>query len=493
MRKNKHSVALTSVAFAILWSCVHSESESEGPIAPDYIAKFEAPAKPSEEAQAPIVDDQSKLCRRVITEADKAITALQATEGRKSIDTGVVALAKLDPASCEGRGRRKTYAAILHSLSRPGQKIGLILPLSGPLQTLGEAVNGGIKAFCGDSEKCSNAFIVRDDRGTEEGARASLVSLVTQHEIGLIIGGLSPESASGIVPFAQKLIMPMLILNKNSDLIKKSPYTMQVFPRQENLAWALAQEAQRRNIQRVSILQPESGAFDYLCSALAEELKKADIGSQVIPYKSADYNSMTHAARTIAGTDPEVRKDEVLLLQQKALSKGRRESAISLKPRPISDAVFIPENYRIVRHFLNLLKFQGLAHPVLMGNNEWRSSSLLAPWDKTLKGAFFADFVGSYNAIPKALVFDLDESEFFVKPNQIISVDFQLVGYRAAGIATKALATKNYKRHETIGQLMKLKHDSAFFPVKRAFNPDRTINWPTYILEVGDQAIMLYP
>ena len=288
-------------------------------------------------------------------------------------------------------------------------------------------------------------------------------------------------------------MLPTLILNKDSTYVKHSPFVAQVFPQQEDLAKTLAREIERRNIRSVAILKPSSGKADLITTKLAEALDEKVIGVAMIPYVSGDFGSMNSVAQEISGTDIADRREEYydLFMERQKRAQDAKQPfnprSVILKALPTADAVFIPDNFRIVKHFAHLLKYHGVRDVHLIGNNEWRASGLLYPWDRYLQGAFFADFVGSYNRIPEGIERKLDYSEYFVAPSQVVEVDFQLIGYRASAVATRVLDTPDLKRHKIIRELVGQRVDERYFPGAMAFNENRTSRWPTYVFRVEDR------
>src|SRR5690606_8271449 len=139
------------------------------------------------------------------------------------------------------------------------------------------------------------------------------------------------------------------------------------------------------------------------------------------------------------------------------------------------DAVFLPDDFRSVRHFAKLFKYFGVEKLAMIGNHEWRSPALIEPFDEFLEGSIFADFIGSYADIPRPLRVPVMGSPYFIHPENVIGVDFQLIGYRVA--RTAALASQNpaVKRRHLARMMLQLSSDAeSFFGNGPIFDRERS-------------------
>ena len=162
-----------------------------------------------------------------------------------------------------------------------------------------------------------------------------------------------------------------------------------------------------------------------------------------------------------------------------------------LDPILAADAVVIPDNFRMVHHFVKLFKYHGVEQLPLLGNHEWRSMGLVEPWEPFLNGAVFADFIGSYFRIPAGIEYELGQNQFFVREGQTVAVDFQLIGYRAGAIGLEVLSFPLVKRRHLVKHLLKQRQNRATLPPTRCSMPRAGSRWPTFLFRVAGKKIDL--
>ncbi len=436
---------------------------------------------------------QIDLCRKIV---ERLSIPLHEFKGKLAsnvpIDPNVLALTQLVPQDCLKKdSQAKNFYVISQFLkSNPG-KVGVVVPLSSNKKVVGEALLRGLKiafAASGDSRRFDSVFLVRDSMGDDSKAINQVAELVLQHNITFLITAAS--SAGGMKELGNlvhRLILPTFMVYKDSQLISRSPFIFHVFPRDEDSVQGLATAMKARGFTTLSILKPTSGKADRLCDHLTEELSLVGITvPQTIPYVSGNYRSMSEAAMQLAGTDPQLRAEEYKQLlaegELKAKSEGQvfNPRFVVLKPRLQSGAVFIPDNYRIVRHFINLFKYQGIKGLILVGNNEWRARAIAEPWEPFMNGAMFADYVGRYDMLPKGVTYTLDGSNFYVPLAQIVDVDLQLIGYRVGNLTLALSAEQGIKRYQWQKKITAYGKE-GYFGNKISFGEDQVLNWPTYV------------
>ena len=152
--------------------------------------------------------------------------------------------------------------------------------------------------------------------------------------------------------------------------------------------------------------------------------------------------------------------------------------------------MIIPDNFRIVRHFVNLLKYHGVEQLPLIGNYEWRSKSLLEPWDSFLQGAAFVDFVGSYDKLPKGFGEQYPDSPFFVAPDLAGQLDFRLIGYHTGRLALRVPIKPGSRKKDLVHALYGLKNTESPNVAQNVFNESRSSSWPTYHFTVADRTLV---
>ena len=406
-------------------------------------------------------------------------------------------MATLRPRSCRAKSIGRVMDLIHQAANVHRKKVGVIVPLTGPYQDLGKAIIDGIKAAAKRRGLMFHKlFIVRDSEASPSKALASLGELVYNHQVSMILGGVTEGEARALLPFAQGLLLPTVVMNKNVDLIGDNYYGFQVFPADIHMASSLAFAARHRNFRSIAILSPSSGKSDRLVGAFAEKAKSLGIHiEKIVKYTAEDFESMELAVKDISGTSIGDRLEEYTALYKAARDKAQQlgqrfnPKLVVLPPQLRVDAIMIPDNFRMVRHFVKLFKYHGVDELPLIGNHEWRSSGLIVPWDPFLADAMFVDYLGPYDHLPAGVRPPALLSPNFAQSSEAVQIDYRLVGYRAGLISTAVMSNASSKRFMIARQLYALRGDDTYFSKARVFSKARIGWWPTVVFSLSRKGL----
>jgi hypothetical protein len=219
---------------------------------------------------------------------------------------------------------------------------------------------------------------------------------------------------------------------------------------------------------------------------------------QNIVYTPNNFDSMQGVSRQLFRTEAAEREGEYRAAYRKARQKAAAEHVpfdprmVVLKPIVDFDAVFLPDDFRMARHFAKLFEFYQVDKLAMIGNHEWRSPALVQPFDAFMEGSFFADFIGAYDKLPPSVSAPTEGSPYFVHPQNVMPVDFQLIGYRVAKTARLALKGPMPSRRGVNDALVAVASDNgAFFGNGKVFDKERQSNWPTFLFNVTKGQITL--
>ncbi|MBI2603548.1 MAG: hypothetical protein HYW48_10890 [Deltaproteobacteria bacterium] len=433
---------------------------------------------------------QSELCQQIVETLSPAYAKLSKfIVGPVNARDPLIQLSKLKKNDCVGNDRWDVFRLISRGINEHNTKIGVILPLSSTGE-IGKTLLRGIKS--GMEGSGSEQVFVFKDRDTTPSLDSLLAQLVFRDKVGLIIGGVNAEDASRLAAWSEDLLLPsLLIVEKRSVLYStpersSHPYVFPITLAESSTARALAMTSHQKQLRRVSFLRPLSGKADELCTKFRKELQKFGIEvTHDIQYEAGDYRSMDSAVMTVTGTGTAERMAEYRDLYEKKFEEAKKQGlrfsphSVVLPPLMDADAVFIPDDFRIVRHFVNLFKYHGIDKVTMIGNNEWRSSALIQPWDPFLHGSFFADHVGSYAKLPGGMQYEFDSSEYFVLPSVAGQIDLQMMGYHAAKIALSASQNPLTTKREIVKKLRLLPQ----------FSKDNVFEWPIYLFTIKDRRL----
>ena len=407
------------------------------------------------------------------------------------------------PAACadQAEKRRDAVQTVVAAVNTHADKVGVILPLTGPKSKFANYIVQGIRAaFQESGGNMDDVVVLKDSAGLVKTAESKLAELVFKDKVGIVMGGLDRAEADMLAAWSKELMMPLTLLSRDREAVGDSPWAFRVYPDEKRLAETLVAAGLKRGLKRVSIVRPDNHKSDKIADYFRKAL--AANGGQVVNdlvYTPGNFDSMQATSRQLFQIDANNRRDEYRAAYMKARADAAKEGVpfdqrmVVLRPIINFDAVFIPDDFLSVRHFAKLFKFHMVDKLPLIGNHEWRSPALVEPWDSFLEGSFFADFIGSYQKLPSGLAAETVGSPYFVRPQQVVVTDFQLIGYRAGKVARLTVdGGKGKTRREFNRILAALSSDGQnFFGAGKIFDDARQSNWPTYLFSVSKGELVL--
>lgn len=266
-----------------------------------------------------------------------------------------------------------------------------------------------------------------------------------------------------------------------------------VFPNQDNYSGKLVREMKEKGIKRVAILTPNHYEKSLFLKSIKDSFRKN--GLEVVwdvMYDSHDYSSMNYACRTIFDINKEKRWKEYRSIMEKEREKAKEagfklnEKTVFLPAITNYDAIFIPDNFKIVNHFVKLFEYYQMPQILLVGTHEWRSHDLTKVQSKYLNGAIFVDFIGDSQQLPGPS----GEKEMRPSENLDLSTDFQLMGYYSSRLALAALKASKNQRYIVGKVLKKMRIKDKFFRNRPAFKKDNQLNWPSFAFKIKGNEII---
>lgn len=351
------------------------------------------------------------------------------------------------------------FEAIFSSKS---QRIGVILPPAGgsesALKLILDQVRYELTRSGFNSEK---ALILRRVEKTREDALKAAAELVHMDRVSILVGGLHPSHAGAITQIADQTQTPALIINANAPL-GRTIQTMRVYPPVKRLAARLVDTFKSQGVQDAFVFYPNDANVELY--ELMRSIPGAGISYSVKSYDPENANSILSAV------------------------KSQTSRIADARGRP---AVLILDNFRMVRHIVNIIGTSLPGRNVLFaGNQQWRSPALVVPRDDTMQGAIFVDFIGSYRNLPDQIETPISDNEYFTTAQAASRIDYQIIGHRIASIAVEATRF-GISRHEMAKRLQSMTNrwDSYFPSRDLAFDSQRESTWPVFLFEVSGDTI----
>ena len=376
-----------------------------------------------------------------------------------------------------------------------GKKIALVLPLSGSLQRQGNLVLEGLKSYLKYSNIIfSEKFVIYDSLSSSIKAKKIYADLFLKNSYSFIMGGFLDEELSFLHKFSSSFRAPVLVFNNYQINSEKNPYFFQLSPGNYYLGKALAKMCLQKKLKKVAILEPKDGHASHLISALVTELSKEGIQvKKVVPYISGDFYSMDGAVSTLFESNNLPEKiDETDVFSDNKIEDLDLAHKNLPKAESHFDGIFIPDNFRILKHFIKLFQFHKVPKITLFGNGQWRSKELTDYWEQFLDDGFFVDYVGSYQNLPSILR-SHGEKTFLSDAEEMVKVDLQMIGYYGAKIALASGASDLTKyRHQVAKKLHSITRKKIFEERGDSYQLSKGFHWPSYIFTLKDKNIFLH-
>lgn len=375
-------------------------------------------------------------------------------------------------------------------LTRHDSKIKILYEDEIKLSLMNHEILKGINKVS-ETKKKKVEFIHAKVKNKRKLIDRAISDAVFKDKAGLVIAWGSEKFIKRVQFWQNKLDFPMLFIGGKS---KPNENVFKVFPNQENYSEKLVLAMKNKGIKRIAVLTPTHYEKSLFLKTIKKTFEEHDIEIVYdIPYDSNNYESMNYACRMIFDIDKSKRWGEYQSIMRRERRKARAKGfklnrkLVFLPARVNYDAIFIPDNFKIVNHFVKLFEYYQMPQIPLVGTHEWRSKDLTKTKSKLLSGSIFVDFVGDPRQLPK-LVKQGQVSQMRVDESLGLGTDFQLMGYYSSRLATTAIKASKKKR-TIVGKILKrVRIKDKFFRNKPAFKENNNFNWPSFSFEVqGDQ------
>ena len=307
-------------------------------------------------------------------------------------------------------GRQPTTPADPPALPLPGDgremdRVGLLLPLTGPEGPLGQAMLRAAQMAVFDIADDSFLLMPRDTAGTAEGA-ATAARETLARGARLLLGPLFKESVSSVAPAARESGVNLVAFSNDRSVAGEGTYLIGLLPREQIVR--AVQYARGQGVLRFAALVPDNPFGRRVVNDLAEEVDAMGGTLARTEFFADDPDNISAAVRRIALYDTR----RAALIQLREQLEGQGESIASLKTMDTwgdvdFDALFIPSSGDELKQIAALLPFYDIdtSKVRLLGMATWRAPGLGR--EPALVGAWFAapvtdarkDFVSRYREL----------------------------------------------------------------------------------------------
>jgi hypothetical protein len=424
------------------------------------------------------VADNKQTCRDLVSTVGRHYKELHVTVQKVALPARnpTLGMTYTSLADCENDPDRvlKIFQA---GLGQHPSKVGVLLSFQGRNARKNRSLIAGLERGIVESGLLFNqAVVIKDTQNSYRLQQKALFDLIFVDQVQVIIVAGGVNDVVSLFPWADKLEVPFIFMTADDSFIGKSQYSFRVFPDERAMGIRLATKVAARGYRKIGMLRPEDGKADRLLAALAHQFNaQATVIVHDIPYESGNHRSMESAVQRMFKISTEERADEYRELLEKGKERAKK-SVVRFNPRQVFlppevdiDALIIPDDFRVVRHFVKLLEYNQVKHMPLIGDFGWRSPGLVEPPEAYLRNAFFVDFIGAYDRLPASLRPQSDATPVFAKSDDVQQIDTQMVGYRTGLLVAGVLHAPGFERLK-IPQvfLTERLEASGFFPAGRS-------------------------
>ncbi len=310
-------------------------------------------------------------------------------------------------------------------------RVGMLLPLSGAAQKLGEGLKNAALMALEDVRNPNLVLQFYDTQSTASGARIAAENALNQN-VRLILGPLTSEEASAIAPVARLRGVPVIAFSTSADFLQPGIYTLGLLVDEQVNRIVSFAAAQGR--QRLALLVPDNktGMAAARAAVKAAESKGITVSRIAFyPPSTSDFSAILKQM-----TDYANRSGRVNSLKNELQRRGDEESLRQLRQLKTIDsigevdfdAVLIPEYGARLTSAVSMFGYYDVFAPDVqfLGTSVWDVSSL--NHETTLRGAWYPVMSRSYSGY----FVNKYNNLFKEKPSSLYSLAYDAVALSSA-------------------------------------------------------------
>jgi branched-chain amino acid transport system substrate-binding protein len=296
--------------------------------------------------------------------------------------------------------------------------VALLLPLSGPLQPIGQILENAAKlAF---TNNAAPSLDIRDTGGTAAGAASAAQAAIAAGD-GLILGPLTSAEAQAVAPIAKAANVNVLAFTNDSSVAAAGIWPLGISPMQQ--VQRVVQVAANAGHSQTAALLPDSDFGHSLATALQTETAALGQAAPTITFYEPGFAGLNQAVQSVSDFAD---RGQGLMAQIKAAqdlnTAAGRAQALQLQHQPIPppsfNALFIGATQgEELAEIATLLPYYSvyasqvqLLGPALwaniataMGSNGVYSGALYAAPDPAAAASFDSKYQTVYGSAPPAI------------------------------------------------------------------------------------------
>ncbi|RPI75645.1 MAG: outer membrane protein assembly factor BamD [Desulfobacteraceae bacterium] len=326
-------------------------------------------------------------------------------------------------------------------------RIGCLLPLSGPFAVYGQEVLNGIQLALQEQknnpELPAIELVIRDSGSESDLSVLELEDMVRKEKVMAVIGPLASKYSVAAARKAQELGVPIITLTQKEGITHEGDMVFQnsMTPSKEIKA-LLDKAVHEMSITRFGILYPDNAYGRSLMNLFWDRAE--EMGAKITAIESYQPNETDFAVeiRKMTGLyypRPESVKQLMKTMKHK-LPKSVKKNDGKKKPGQSSkeeeepfidfEAVFIPDNYRQAALIAPQFPFHNIFGIHLFGTSLWQSEELIEMAGEYMQGAVFPSsfFISSESGPVREFAKRFQEN-FETKPGLLAATGYDTIRF----------------------------------------------------------------
>lgn len=291
-----------------------------------------------------------------------------------------------------------------HAYTAPNiDVIGVIVPLSGKYQFVGQEILKGLQYslnMWSKANKINFKLAVLDSESDPNQVSLAFDELMKKDKPVVVIGGLVSKTAEALLAKAKEYRVPSLILSQKEGLTNFSKFGFQTSQSLEAYTDLIADIAfDKMEVKKIAVLHSNKSFSNRYAEAFIKSFTKK--GGEVIrniEYDLSERRALPSAVKDLVGLlTTEGREDEyqVALRKWKRSKKGRGRTGSPkleeiLTPRVEFDALFIADGAKNGGLIASTLAYFDVEDVKLLGTHLWNDTSLIERGQRFVENAVFA-------------------------------------------------------------------------------------------------------
>jgi branched-chain amino acid transport system substrate-binding protein len=279
--------------------------------------------------------------------------------------------------------------------------VGVLLPMKGKFARFGarslQAIQLAFRIFNLDEADTKVTLVLEDSGEEPEQALRALNNLYFKHHVSAVIGPLLSKGIDQVTQRAQELGLPIVTLSQQpgvgGDYVFQSGLTPKLQAR-EIARYAI----EKMGLERFAIIYPRDRFGEQYSQSYWDAVES--MGGKIVGIESytpgdTDFRQVVDKLSGLYYTDARAKELEELAKEREQLGIKKRtrktERYFALKPIVDYQAVFIPDEPKVVGQILPTFAYRDVDHVKFLGISTWNSQDLVTRAGAHAEGATFVD------------------------------------------------------------------------------------------------------